>query len=458
MRVAVLRAVGIRRLPVEPRGIEVLRRQQHIHTGAVRQRLDAQVVDGAVVERQVEYRRAAGREIVRARHGVLLLLQAAAEAGQDRGGLRADGKRLRAEQNGAVLGRAGQIARADGPAHGAARPAADRPGVRIAGEGRLAVPGKVIPRGIAIEDGRRLFACDGVVRAEAPVAVAVDDLRPGGPRDGIGVPHAVADIGKFASGRGGLACQTVKHLHEHGAGRGRIRLEFRRARSAHQPLPVGIGDALKIPRTARDIAKRQRFGQEALQAAVVAAVAHADEQPAVLEPLHSGRRPADRYGRCVGKGRKAIRLEHEAEIIIHTRLRDGARRERLADMLTIRRREPYHAGPALPAVRQMAGRVRMERRHTLRESGPTHQRGRHAGDGDRSNGLLCCHGQRLCTACDHAARKLQHQRRDQHTDDTLSHALSSCVCGPAPAAPVVPSLFARLDGRKPKLFQRFSAL
>ena len=46
VRVAVLRAVGIRRLPVEPRGIEVLRRQQHIHTGAVRQRLDAQVVDG----------------------------------------------------------------------------------------------------------------------------------------------------------------------------------------------------------------------------------------------------------------------------------------------------------------------------------------------------------------------------------------------------------------------------
>lgn len=169
MRVAVLRAVGIRRLPVEPRGIEVLRRQQHIHTGAVRQRLDAQVVDGTVVERQVEYRCASGREIVRARHGVLLLLQAAAEAGQDRGGLRADSQRLRAEQNGAVLGRAGQIARADGPAHGAARPAADRPGVRIAGEGRLAVPGKVIPRGIAIEDGRRLFACDGVVRAEAPL-------------------------------------------------------------------------------------------------------------------------------------------------------------------------------------------------------------------------------------------------------------------------------------------------
>ena len=171
------------------------------------------------------------------------------------------GKRLRAEQNGAVLGRAGQITRADGPAHGAARPAADRPGVRIAGKRGLAVPGKVIPRGIAIEDGRRLFACDGVVRAEAPVAVAVDDLRPGGPRDGIGIPHAVADIGEVASGRGGLACQTVKHLHEHGAGRGRIRLEFRRARSAHQPLPVGIGDALKIPCTARDIAERQRFGQ-----------------------------------------------------------------------------------------------------------------------------------------------------------------------------------------------------
>ena len=149
---------------------------------------------------------------------------------------------------------------AGGAVHHAVRPRPIHGGRSVSGDAALV--GKILSgfrtgrTGVAPEDRGDLGAADGIVGAEAPVAVASHDAVGTRPCHRIRVVGTRRNVREGRSrGSGRAARGAVQNRHQHGAGHGRIGAECGSGGAVHNAVLIDIIHRIRVPCTIRNVAK-----------------------------------------------------------------------------------------------------------------------------------------------------------------------------------------------------------
>lgn len=146
----------------------------------------------------------------------------------------------------------------NGPTHGRLGIIADLAAVVEAGQGirRYIRINAALPA-VTIEDGHRLFPCQGIFTAKSPIVMAEDNAVGLCPCRSIGIPFALC-ICKAAACRR-RAVHAVEDGNEHSSGQAFLRSENFFADADHKALFIGISYVFGIPGIVRNIPERGLF-------------------------------------------------------------------------------------------------------------------------------------------------------------------------------------------------------